>query len=130
MSAPHIESSDSKKSDHVYKVPDIANSDSDDEIEHLSTHSSNVEFNSVEEPEMTCVEANGIKFYTPKCDVSKTPYANQQFTTIEEAYVFHRGMEGFVGSTCIIHPKNRTDVANCMPDILYAVTGVILEKKT
>ena len=90
MSAPHIESSDSERSDHESDVPDIVSSDSDDEIEHLSTESSNVEFNSVEEPEMTCVEEHGIKYYTPKCDVSKTPYANQQFATIEDAYVFYR----------------------------------------
>ena len=43
---------------------------------------------------------------------------------------FIGSMDGFVGSMCVIHPKNRTDVANCMPDILYVVMGVILEKKT
>lgn len=47
MSASHIESSDSKRYDHEYDVPGSESSDSDNEIEHLSTKSSNVEFNSV-----------------------------------------------------------------------------------
>ena len=77
-------------SDHEYDVLDSESSYSDDEIEHLSTKSSNVEFNIVEEPEMTCVETNDIKFYMSKCDISKTLHANQQFATIEDAYVFYR----------------------------------------